>query len=76
MTDGNVVTGTMLLTVLSSSDVGHVADVRQRVPVLKQRRTDLYLVKELSEQEQRTLHQLLAIILILVVLCCLRLVLQ
>ena len=49
MTDGNVVTGTMQLTVLSSLDVGHVADVRQRVPVLKQRRTDLYLVKETSQ---------------------------
>ena len=37
------VTGNLL-----SSDLGHVDDVRQRVPVLQQRRTDLYTLTETS----------------------------
>ena len=31
-----------------SLDIDHVADVRQKVPVLQQRRTDLYELKNLS----------------------------
>ena len=36
------VTSTVSHGDLLSPDLGHVGDVRQRVPVLQQRRTDLY----------------------------------
>ena len=31
-----------------SLDIDHVADVRQKVPVLQQQRTDLYELKDIS----------------------------
>ena len=42
---------------LLSSDLGHVDDVHQRVPVLQQRRTDLYTLTKTTSKFQQLLLQ-------------------
>ena len=48
---------TIIMCDILSSDLGHVDDVCQQVPVLQQRRTDLYILTETTWQLEQLLQQ-------------------